>query len=192
MSVKPMRYSRRSFITAGFPGSSGSGTMRAALNVGQKRFPGRAKLKPWTAVYTDGLMPIETMSRPGARRSGRLRGFELTADELQHVRVQARGERVERPRLRHRAQPGQLPLRQLPGCEDPAVAQVAFADLAVEELPRLAITDAAHRWHLPPQRPAPAQGAQLIDEAVREDGVEAGLDAPMQRRTIGGNQRYRN
>ena len=51
-----------------------------------------------------------------------------------------------------RAQPGELALGELARGGDAALAQRVCVDLAVEELPRLAIADAAHRRHRRRQR----------------------------------------
>src|SRR5438128_6880727 len=203
MSVKPMRYSRNSFRTDALLGSSVLDTKPAELNVGQKRFPGRAKLKPCNAVYTDGLMPIETISSPGARRSGRtskrlarsdlaaarLARLDFTSDELDRFRDDGGVEAIEAPDPRRRSEPGELTLGELARREYPAIAQLVAIDFSLEKLPRLAIPDAAHRRQARPQCVAFAQRAQLLDESPFKHRVETFLDAPMQRAPIGRNER---
>src|SRR5438874_2259032 len=118
-------------------------------------------------------MPIETMSRSGARRSGSLRGFELTGDEREHRTIEGGVEAVEGSYFLHRSQPRQLTLRQLARGEHAALAQRGLAELAFDEPPRLAIADAAHRRHVGAQRKVLAQRPQLVDQTVREHRIEA-------------------
>src|SRR5581483_9394378 len=107
-------------------------------------------------------MPIETTSRPGARRSGTLRGFEGKVDEVPEPVLQTGIEAVEDLHAGHGPEPGQLALRELPGREDPAIAQPGLRQLSFEKLPGLPIADAAHRRQRRRQAVAPAQRAQLV------------------------------
>src|SRR2546428_11253435 len=123
-------------------------------------------------------MPIETISSPGARQSGRKRDrrarfdragarlmrLDFTADELDRFRDDGGIEAIKAPDPRRRAQPGELALGELARRKYPAIAQLVAIDFPLEKLPRLPIADAAHRRQARPQRVAFAQRTQLFDE----------------------------
>src|SRR6266571_3053998 len=144
-------------------------------------------------------MPIETISSSGASRSGRTSGrcalfdradarsarFNFTADEGDRFRRDGKVETIEAPYLRRRSEPGELALGELARRKYPAIAQFVAIDLSLEKLPRLPISDAAHRGQARPQRVALPQCAQLLDEPFFEHCLEACFDAPMQRAAVG-------
>ena len=76
-------------------------------------------------------------------------------------------------RCRHAAQPGQLPLGQLPRGDDAAFAPLRQRRAAVQRLPGLAVTDAAHRRQVQvqvaarAQAPAPRPGSRASSMASK-------------------------
>src|SRR6266571_251296 len=128
-------------------------------------------------------MPIETISSSGASRSGRTSGrcalfdradarsarFNFTADEGDRFRRDGKVETIEAPYLRRRSEPGELALGELARRKYPAIAQFVAIDLSLEKLPRLPISDAAHR-----RAPLSASRRSVLRcaDAARRDRME--------------------
>ena len=84
-----------------------------------------------------------------------------------------------------RAQPGELAFGQLAGGGDALIEQLLLIDYAVDEFPRLAVADAAHRGQFGVQRIVVAQGPHLIDQAGSEHLPETFGDPLMQAGAVG-------
>src|SRR5690606_9493938 len=85
--------------------------------------------------------------------------------------------RVEPARAELAAQPGELALGELAGGEDRAVAEPGRGGRPVQVFPGLAVAHGADRrqlqWRrMPGELGQRAQGADLVEEALRQHGVE--------------------
>src|SRR5436309_5603810 len=77
-------------------------------------------------------------------------------------------------------QPGELAFRELSGSENSPVTQGGLIVFALQMRPCLPVTDTAHGRQIRRERITPAQVPQLLDQSVRQHGIEALGDTFMQ------------